>query len=47
VPGEELTLRFAIWDTADQILDSTVLLDRFVWSATPGRVIAERPAVVK
>jgi hypothetical protein len=31
VPGEALTLRFAIWDTADPLADSTVLLDNLRW----------------
>ncbi len=32
VPGEEITLRFAIWDGGtDHIFDSTVLLDNFKW----------------
>jgi hypothetical protein len=31
VAGEEITLRFGIWDTQDAILDSTVLLDNFKW----------------
>lgn len=30
--GEVMTLRFAIWDTADQLFDSVVLLDDFQWS---------------
>ena len=30
-PGEEFVLRFAIWDSGDSILDSTVLLDDFTW----------------
>lgn len=29
--GAEITVRFAIWDTTDQSLDSTVLLDDFAW----------------
>lgn len=29
--GSEVTLRFALWDTTDQALDSTVLLDGFTW----------------
>lgn len=33
VPGETITLRFVIWDTSDQSLDSLVLLDNFRWSA--------------
>ncbi len=48
LPGETITLRFAIWDTGgnpadddstvgDHILDSTVLLDDFAWTVgTPG-----------
>jgi hypothetical protein len=30
-PGLEFTLHLMIWDAGDQILDSTVLLDRFRW----------------
>jgi hypothetical protein len=36
--GEEFTIRFAIWDTQDQIYDSTVLVDGFQWIATGGTV---------
>jgi hypothetical protein len=43
VPGEELTLRFAIWDTGDESLDSTVLLDGFTWEAAPGQNMTTRP----
>jgi hypothetical protein len=35
VPGETITLRFVVWDTSDQVLDSMVLIDNFRWSATP------------
>jgi hypothetical protein len=38
--GETLDLRFAIWDTGDQELDSTVLLDNFQWIATPGTTVS-------
>lgn len=38
-PGSEITLRFAIWDSGDGILDSTVLLDGFAFSSTK----AEKP----
>lgn len=31
IPGETVTLRFAIWDTSDGTLDSTVILDGFAW----------------
>ena len=32
VPGEIIDLRIAIWDTTDDIYDSTVLVDNFEWS---------------
>jgi hypothetical protein len=37
-PGGEFTIRFAIWDTGDTALDSTVLIDNFRWSGSPGDV---------
>jgi hypothetical protein len=42
VPGEVITLRIAIWDTSDHILDSIAVIDAFTWSvdvAEPGTVI--------
>lgn len=33
-----IVLRFAIWDTGDDILDSTVLIDNFQWSVEPATV---------
>jgi hypothetical protein len=30
-PGGELTLRFAVWDSGDGVLDSTVVIDAFRW----------------
>jgi hypothetical protein len=33
--GETITLRIAIWDTSDGILDSTALVDNFRWSTDP------------
>ncbi|MDC0715955.1 choice-of-anchor L domain-containing protein [Nannocystis bainbridge] len=38
--GEVMEIRFAIWDTADGVYDSLVLLDDFVWS-----VQASQPGV--
>lgn len=32
---KRIKLRFAIWDSGDANLDSTVLLDDFSWSAEP------------
>jgi hypothetical protein len=40
-PGEVITLRFAVWDTNDPILDSTALIDHFTW----GR--SEKPVEVE
>jgi len=47
VPGEELTLRFAIWDAGDEALDSTVLLDNLRWDAKPGTTATTRPPDVR
>ncbi len=33
-PGQEITLDFAIWDSADGLLDSTVLIDNFHFGLT-------------
>ncbi len=33
VPGEFITLRLAIWDLGDHILDSMVLIDNFQWQS--------------
>jgi hypothetical protein len=43
VAGEELTLRFAICDTGDDVLDSTALVDHVVWDAMPGQNETIRP----
>ena len=37
-PGAEVTIRFTIWDTGDENLDSTVLVDGFEWIANGGTV---------
>ena len=36
--GQEVTIRFAIWDTGDAAYDSTVLIDNFQWIADGGTV---------
>lgn len=46
-PGTEITLRFAIWDSGDGALDSTVLIDDFTWSAEPGNGTVTTPSVPK
>lgn len=43
--GEQITIRFTIWDTGDQAWDSTVLLDNFQWVADGGTVdVGTEPA---
>jgi hypothetical protein len=36
--GQELSIRFAIWDTGDVFFDSAVLVDNFQWVANGGSV---------
>jgi hypothetical protein len=36
--GDDVTIRFAIWDTFDHNLDSSVLIDAFQWIANGGTV---------
>jgi hypothetical protein len=36
--GDEITIRFAIWDTGDTAWDSTALIDNFQWIANGGTV---------
>ncbi len=43
-PGSEVTLRFAIWDVGDHVLDSTVLVDNFRWHADPVAAPSTAPA---
>ena len=45
VPGEELTLRLAIWDAGDEVLDSTVLIDNLKWDVKPGTTVTVRPPI--
>ena len=32
--GETITLQFIIWDTGDQVFDSSVIIDNWAWTAT-------------
>jgi hypothetical protein len=45
-PGSEITLRFAIWDMGDPILDSTVLIDNFQFSAEDATEPGTKPVPV-
>jgi hypothetical protein len=42
--GSEITLRFAIWDSGDGVLDSTVLLDDFKWSVEGADTAQTKPS---
>ena len=39
--GQEVSIRFAIWDTGDPAWDSTVLVDSFQWIANGGTVVVD------
>lgn len=41
--GSVVTLRFAVWDTADTDMDSTVLIDRFIWSIEQPTTATTKP----
>jgi hypothetical protein len=44
VPGEDIELRFMIWNTGDHWLPSAVLVDDFQWSVDPTtKTVTERP----
>lgn len=47
VPGETITLRLAIWDGGDSILDSTVLVDKLGWLAREGTTAVVVPETVR
>jgi len=45
VPGETITLRFAVWDTHDEQLDSTTLIDSFAWAVEPAGPPVTKPVI--
>lgn len=45
--GQEIDIRFIIWDTGDQVWDSTVLIDNFKWLAQAGTVTVSTVPVPK
>lgn len=45
-PGSDITLRFAIWDSGDGVLDSLVLVDNFQWSVEPAAGSVTEPVPV-
>jgi hypothetical protein len=44
--GSVITLRFAVWDTGDTLLDSTVLIDRFAWSVQQPTTATTKPTPI-
>jgi hypothetical protein len=42
-PGTELTIRFAVYDSGDGVLDSTTLIDNFQWIAEAGVTVGTTP----
>jgi hypothetical protein len=46
-PGQEFTIRFAIWDTGDKLWDSTVILDKFAFEGDAGTVSVDTNPVPK
>ncbi|MCL2822441.1 MAG: putative metal-binding motif-containing protein [Polyangiaceae bacterium] len=44
-PGSIIKLRFAIWDSGDGVLDSTVLLDNFMWDTETVEAIETVPII--
>ncbi len=41
--NSEISLRFAVHDSGDGILDSTTLVDNFLWTAEPGTTVGTNP----
>ena len=44
-PGSEITLRWAVYDSGDPLLDTTTLIDNFRWLAEPGIEVVTRPPI--
>jgi hypothetical protein len=42
-PGSEITIRWAVYDSGDGVLDSTTLIDNWQWIAEPGTVVETDP----
>ncbi len=42
-PGKEITLRWAVYDSSDGVLDTTTLIDSWKWLATPGITVGTNP----
>jgi hypothetical protein len=42
-PGSEISVRFAVYDSGDGVLDSTSLIDNWQWIAKPGITVGTDP----
>ena len=42
-PGAEITIRWAVYDSGDGVLDSTTLVDNWQWIAEPGTTVGTDP----
>jgi hypothetical protein len=42
-PGDEITIRWAVYDSGDSGLDTTTLVDNFKWIAKPGTTVGTDP----
>ena len=42
-PGKAITLRWAVYDSSDGVLDPTTPIDNWKWLATPGITVGTNP----
>lgn len=42
-PGQEITVRWAVYDSSDGNLDTTTRIDSWRWLASPGITVVTRP----
>ncbi len=42
-PGQEITVRWAVYDSSDAYYDTTTLIDNWRWLATPGITVITSP----
>jgi hypothetical protein len=42
-PSTEVTIRWAVYDSGDGVLDTTTLIDNWKWIATPGITVGTDP----
>ncbi len=43
LPGDEVTIRWAVYDSGDGSLDTTTLVDNWQWIAKPGTTVGTQP----